>query len=305
MAGPINGSGMYGKAALKGAAAPATILVPTVVQMAADTLQMFSGLTCLYNKNWFNRQDMVSLPLAFFYIKSIETIMETEVSERRVIVYDPQLALQDATAAALAKRLRPGVLEVIADNRVIKPKQYQLDIILPFKLTPGLLSRQMGGLVDMFDAFGEIFSGYATVGPYFAAAQGVISLGNSALTAMAKLPGGSSSAAYINANSLEAMWQSGDMLTFKMWTGYDYKYVMITSLQMKKDPKEDDVFRATMRLREVPVLTVNPANDVTQPTGFDRGWAAKAIEFQNRALLDPFVALTGVGQASDGQAAVS
>jgi hypothetical protein len=298
MAGPINGSGWFGKDALRGNAAPANIVVPTVVQMASDTLQMFSGLTCLYNKNWFNRQDMVSLPLAFFYIKSIETIMETEVSEKRVIVYDPQIALQDATAAALAKRIRPGVLEVIADNRIVKPKQYQLEIVLPFKLVPGLLTRGMNDLTNMFDAFGQIFGSQMTVLPYFASAQGVISLGNSALTSMAKLSSGSSSAAYINANSLEAMWQSGDMLTFKMWTGYDYKFVMITSLQIKKEAKEDDVFRASMRIREVPVLTVNPANDVIQPLGFDREWAATAIEFQNRALMDPFIALTGVKQAS-------
>lgn len=301
--GPINGSGFYGKNALKSNPA-ATIIVPTVVQMASDTLQMFSGLTCLYNKNWFNRQDMVSLPLAFFYIKDIEEVLSLELSTKRIMIYDPQLATEDATAAALASKLRPGVQEVVADNSVIKPKTYQLQIVLPFKLGAGLLTRQFNDLTSMFDAFGEIFSGKTTIQPYFAAAQGAISLGNTALTAMAKLPGGSSSATYINKNSLEAMFLSQNIVTFKMWTGYDYKYVMITDLQFKKMGAEDDVFRATMRLTEVPVLTINPANNV-QVSGFDRGWAATAIEFENRAILDPFVALTGVAQASDGSADVS
>lgn len=294
--GPISGSGLYGAQALDKNPA-ATIIVPTMLQIANDTVQQFAGLTCLYNKNWFNRQDMLTLPLCFFYIKDISEIMEADVSEKRVLIYEPQMSTADAISAKLANPLRSGVVETIADNIVIKPKNYQLDIVLPFQLASGLFNRQMNDLAGMFEGFIEIFSGQTSYQNFFAPAQALISLGNSVLSSAAKLPN-SASAAYINKNSLEAMFQSQTIITFKMWTGYDYKYVVITGLDIKKIGKEDDVFRAVVKLREVPVLTVNPALDVIQPGGFDRNWAATAVAFENRALVDPLIALTGVGQAS-------
>lgn len=302
MAGPINGSGLYGAAALKNNP-EITLIIPTILQTSNDVLNQFTGLTCLYNKNWYNRRDKVTLPLCFFYIKNITMDREAEISQRRVIIYDPQQALEDSgTSGQLADPLRPGVQEVIADNTVIKPRTYSLEIVLPFQIGTGLLNRQMQTLTGMFEGFTQIFTGGgASVQSYFAPVQELFSLGNSVLESAARLPD-AGGAAYINMHSLEAMQEAQVVLTFKMWTGYDYKYVMINKLSIVKNGLEDNVFRATMQLQEVPVLTVNAARDVTQPGGFNRNWAATAISFQNKALIDPLVALTGVGAASSGEA---
>jgi hypothetical protein len=294
--GPINGSGLYGPVALARNPA-ATIIVPTMLQIATDTVSQFAGLTCLYNRNWYNRQDIISLPLCFFYIKDISETRETQISQKRVLIYEPQMTTDQAKSANFASPLRPGVQEVIADNMVIKPKTYQLDIVLPFQLASGQFNRQMNDLAGMFEGFIEIFSGQSSYQSFFTPAQALVSLGNNVLSSAAKLPN-SASAAYINKNSLDAMAESQTILTLKMWTGYDYKYVVITGVDIKKSGKEDDVFRAVLKLQEVPVLTVNPVTDVTTPGGINRNWAATAISFENRALTDPLAALTGIKQAS-------
>jgi hypothetical protein len=55
--------------------------------------------------------------------------------------------------------------------------------------------------------------------------------------------------AQMNKNSLEAMAESARVLTMKMWTGWHYKYVVITGLTIEKSPVEDSVFRATLQLQ--------------------------------------------------------
>jgi hypothetical protein len=66
--GPINGSAFYGNEALD-KTPQATILVPTMVQIAVDMLSYWENMTCVYNKYWYDRQDMRTWPIAFFYVK--------------------------------------------------------------------------------------------------------------------------------------------------------------------------------------------------------------------------------------------
>jgi hypothetical protein len=102
---------------------------------------------------------------------------------------------------------------------------------------------------------------------------------------------------YINMNSLEAMADSCRTLCMKMWTGYDYKFVMITSMTYDKDPKEDNVFRASLALQEMPVLAVSKPES-PKVNSIDRNWAVTAITAVQGALISPLVAMTGVKQAA-------
>jgi hypothetical protein len=104
---------------------------------------------------------------------------------------------------------------------------------------------------------------------------------------------------YINMNSLEAMADSCRTLCMKMWTGYDYKFVMITNMTYDKDPKEDDVFRATLTLQEMPVLAISKP-DPLRINSIDRNWAVTAISAVQGALVTPLIAMTGVKKAAGG-----
>jgi hypothetical protein len=296
--GPISG----GMGSLQG------IIIPTMLQIADDVTEQFSGITCLYDPNWVNRADFVSLPLAFFYVKGISETMKSEISKKRVILYEPQ-TVKDA--ATLANGLRPSVLEAVADNIVSNMKEYQLEIVLPFQLTSGLAIRQMNDLGSLVEGFSEILDATNYTGSVPGVPGGLasivngtsgalteaLSIANKYVSLAAKLPG-SSGAAYINKNSIEAMWRGKRVLTMKMWTGWDYKYVVITGFDVKKDPKEDDVFRAVLTLTELQVLTVNTANDMNSLNTIDRDWAATAVSLAGQAAIAPLAKLTGVDAAS-------
>jgi hypothetical protein len=121
---------------------------------------------------------------------------------------------------------------------------------------------------------------------------------NKAVSTISKLPiDDTGGAAYINKNSLEAMAESGKILTMKMWTGYQFKYVAITGMTVDKNPREDDVFRATLQLEEVPVLTMTvPSKPVT--SAIQRSGAAKVITAVQGTLSRPLIALMNVDEAA-------
>jgi hypothetical protein len=104
---------------------------------------------------------------------------------------------------------------------------------------------------------------------------------------------------FINKNSLEAMAESGRILTMKMWTGYEYKYVVITGMTLDKQPQEDDSFRGTLQLQEVPVLTMTEP-DKKKASVINREEAAKAVLKVHKALIEPLVAITQVKDAAYG-----
>jgi hypothetical protein len=122
---------------------------------------------------------------------------------------------------------------------------------------------------------------------------------NTAAEFAGKLPG-MDGVSYINKNSLEAMAESGRMLCMKMWTGYDYKFVSITALTIEKQPLEDDVFRATMQLEEMPVLNVSAPSPMAQSNDINRNKVAVAISAVQGALVAPLIAWTGVKKAAGG-----
>jgi hypothetical protein len=102
---------------------------------------------------------------------------------------------------------------------------------------------------------------------------------------------------HLNKNSLVAMFESDKVLTMKLWNGYNYKFVMMTNLTLEKVPTEDGVFRGTMQVQEMPVLSVT-AVDAGTPPKPNRNWAATAINWTQGALAAIPIAFTGVKKAA-------
>jgi hypothetical protein len=144
---------------------------------------------------------------------------------------------------------------------------------------------QPGGFTDWWEGiFSSVFS--------------LLKTANTAAEFAGKLPG-MDGASYINMNSLEAMADSCRTLCMKMWTGYDYKYVMITNMAYDKNPTEDNVFRAALTLTEMPVLAISrPKSPVSNAV--KRNWAVTAVSAAQGALVTPLIALTGAKAAAGG-----
>jgi hypothetical protein len=238
-----------------------------------------------------------------FHVKKITPTFSNEVSKKRVILYEPGLD-DKITAEDLSKQLRPQVVQTIVDNAVKNPRTYNMEVIVPFQPIGRYISEGVKTVSDIVLAFSDLLNGPKSGEVFtdwwegiFSSVFALLKNANTAAEFAGKLPG-MDGVSYINMNSLEAMADSCRTLCMKMWTGYDYKFVTITDMTHDKDPKEDNVFRATLKLQEMPVLVVTrPKNkDVTE---IKRNWAVTAVTAVQGALISPLITLTGVKSASD------
>jgi hypothetical protein len=277
------------------------IIVPTVLQMATDMMNYWTSMTCLYDRYWSAEEDRVTLPVCMFHVKKITPAFSNEVSKKRVILYEPA---EDGrtTAEKMSDPLRAGVMQTIVDNVVKNPRTYNMEIIVPFQPIGRYISEGIKTVSDMITAFSDLLGGNTPGGftdwweGAFSSVFALLKTANTAAEFAGKLPG-MDGVSYINMNSLEAMADSCRTLCMKMWTGYDYKFVMITNMTYDKDPKEDNVFRAALTLQEMPVLAVTKPSTL-RINSIDRNWAVTAITAVQGALISPLVAMTGVKKAA-------
>jgi hypothetical protein len=89
------------------------------------------------------------------------------------------------------------------------------------------------------------------------------------------------------------MAESGHILRMKLWTGYNYKYVMLTGLTTDKRPTEDDVFRVSMALREIPVLNVTKPS-VSATAGAQGAAVLKTVDELKKLKILPLAKAVGV-----------
>jgi hypothetical protein len=310
--GPVNGAPWYGALSLIGGAGiasaasrgrdsknPTGIVVPTVIQMAADALRYWTSMTCIYDRHWTSDPDRVTLPICMFHVKKIVPTYVNEVSKKRVILYEPEGELATAEAA---DQMRRGVMQTIVDNVVKQPTTYNAEVIVPFQPIGRYVTQGVKTVSDIVMAFSDLF-GKSSSGGFgdwwegiFSTAFSQAKLGNQAMQLAGMLPN-MNGLSYINVNSLEAMASSGRLLCMKMWTGYDYKFVVITGLTLDKQPLEDDVFRATLALQEMPVLIVTkPASP--RPHVTNRNWAVSAVSMAHSSAVRPLITMTDVKYAS-------
>jgi hypothetical protein len=272
-----------------------------MLQIATDVMNYWTSMTCLYDRYWSAEDDRVTLPVCMFHVKKITPTFSNEVSKKRVILYEPA---EDGrtTAEKMADPLRAGVVQTVVDNAVKNPRAYNMEIIVPFQPVGRYVSEGVKTVSDMVVAFSDLLGGDTPGGftdwweGVFSSVFALLKTANTASEFAGKLPG-MDGVSYINMNSLEAMADSCRTLCMKMWTGYDYKFVMITNMTYDKDPKEDNVFRATLTLQEMPVLAVSKPAPL-RVNSINRNWAATAVTAVQGALISPLVALTGVKSAA-------
>jgi hypothetical protein len=285
------------------------IIVPTMLQMAADVLSYWTSMTCLYDPYWSAEDDRITLPVCMFHVKKITSASSNEVSKKRVILYEPG-SDEKLSVDELSNGLRPPVMQTVVDNIVKNPRTYTMEVIVPFQPIGRYISEGVKTVSDMTVAFSDLLSGGSSTSSakilkgvtdayesVFSSVFATLKTANTAAEIAGKLPD-MDGVSYINMNSLEAMADSCRTLCMKMWTGYDYKFVTITDMSFDKDPKEDSVFRASLKLQEMPVLTVTkPKNK--DAAAVKRNWAVTAVTAVQGALVSPLITLTGVKTVSE------
>ena len=236
-----------------------SITAVTVIKFAQNALTAVNALTFLVDDTWVaGESEASSLPVAFFMVKGQHELMSSEVS-RRTLMFNNSGTTGEANGA---------ITNVVADNIVLQPKQWTLDVMIPYgtKLSPFAsypalrLGQTSGILSGMMDGKGarDFWSVTSTL---LVGAQTTLDAVNSVWAAIGSVKGVTTSLGEMmsvpdyNKRSLEAMWRKRGIYRMKLWNSWRSVYVAITSLDVHKEPTEDNIYEATMTVQEVPILT--------------------------------------------------
>jgi hypothetical protein len=267
------------------------VIIPTVLQIASDVMDKITHLTCLYDRYWYREESRITLPIAMFYVKKQQETWRNDVSQKRVILYERE---DKTTSKTLSDTLREGVMQTIADNIVKRPKTYELELVIPFQPAQVLsgyltdIAQFTLGLLQLFHPEGSVLDRVSGV---LSGIQSAASAAMKVVDAAAQFADGE--ARFVNKSSLEAMAESGRVLTMKMWYGYYYKYAVITDLRISKEPLEDGYFRGTVTVQEMPVLSVTKPSDA-RIAPVTRNLAGIVTGAVQSTLAAPLIDLTGV-----------
>lgn len=244
----------------------------TSVKYTANVARMVNNITFLQDPNWeMTANDSTTLPLAFFFVKKWTEEYTSEVNQKPMLFYNSNADNKDAT--------RGSLLDIVADNVVVKPKTYKMEVLVPFTPDACLNQYQMdndtlmstvsfatqGKEGELIDKFG--FSVYNRV---VSNSIGIMRMIFSALGVDLNFASVSSALLEqddINKRSLEAMRDNRGVVKLKMWNGWKFKYLIITSLDLSKSGEIEGFYEGTMTLQELPVITIASGNKVFTSEG--------------------------------------
>lgn len=236
----------------------------TGVRFYRNIIDAMNRVTFIYDPEWsIDNFPYPTLPVSFFHVKSMHEVMTSEVSQKQMLFYSSNSSPDNSTANA-------GVLNVVADNIVIKPKTYKLDIIVPYH-DLSLLNQSFMFNTHTLQAVNQAFlKGTSVETKNLAAlssmAYPMLGIFNDIIkTLLVKNLDDTDIGDWThsimeqpdyNKNSLEAMWMLRRIVKMKVWNSWTYKYVAITDIDISKEGTEDGVYEATMTVQEVPIATL-------------------------------------------------
>lgn len=234
---------------------PLTVI--TGIKYETSLIKAFNNVTFAYDPNWEYEQGNPTYPISFFYVKSMTEQMSSDVSQKPMLFYDTVADGNDAT--------KGGLMNIVADNIINKPKEYKLDIIIP--ANDNTFKNNSFSFESMTDVNGFIFSNGSFKGSTAlstTARVGGICFGI-VETLIKALYGTSISATSIlntilqqqdyNKASLEFMWSNRRIIKLKLWNGWNFKYLVIKNLDITKTGENGSFYEGSLTCQEVPILT--------------------------------------------------
>ena len=265
------------------------ITVITGLRYNTSLVKIFNNLTFLYDPNWEYQQGEPTYPIAFFYVKSMTEQMSSDVSQKPMLFYNTAGDSNDST--------KGGLMNIVADNIVLKPKVYKLDIIIPAD------GSTLKNSSFSFDAITNV-NGFLFSNGEFKASSGLdlaSRIVNNALgvleTLFKGLYGTSVSASSIcnmllqqqdyNKASIEYMWSNRRILKLKLWNGWKFKYLIIKDFDVTKIGENGDFYEGTLTCQEVPILTFRSQAESASLTALSK--LSKALGKFQKTATDTFI----------------
>lgn len=265
------------------------ITVVTGLRYNTSLVKIFNNLTFLYDPNWEYQQGEPTYPIAFFYVKSMTEQMSSDVSQKPMLFYNTAGDSNDST--------KGGLMNIVADNVVLKPKVYKLDIIIPANGTT------LKNSSFSFDAITNV-NGFLFSNGEFRASSGlnlasrIVNISLGVLETLFKgLYGTSVSASSIcnmllqqqdyNKASIEYMWSNRRILKLKLWNGWKFKYLIIKDFDVTKIGENGDFYEGTLTCQEVPILTFRRQAESASLTALSK--LSKALGKFQKTATDIFI----------------
>lgn len=228
--------------------------VRTLIHAGDALLKRLDKQVFLYDPSWVatsDRDDVDTLPFAYLEVIKEDVVQNVAVSKKRLILFQPQDDSEPGTP-----KYRRSAINIVADNVVNDPVIHRLDCLVPANAVSNLIdsSAGMSNAVLSFAAAGNT-SDAVNVLRWLVAGVALSSKVAKSLTDYL--------APFINLNSdfnrrsLLSMARRRAILEYKPWNSWDRRNVVITGLQIHKVGTEDNYFRATIELQEMPILYVS------------------------------------------------
>lgn len=249
---------------------PVTVI--TGLKYNTSLVKVFNNLTFLYDPNWEYQQGEPTYPIAFFYVKSMTEQMSSDVSQKPMLFYNTAGDSNDST--------KGGLMNIVADNVVLKPKVYKLDIIVP--ANGSTLKNSSFSFDAITNVNGFLFSNGEFKGSTgFDIASRIVNISLGILETLFKgLYGTSVSASSIcnmllqqqdyNKASIEYMWSNRRILKLKLWNGWKFKYLIIKDFDVTKVGENGDFYEGTLTCQEVPILTFRKQSESASLTALSK-----------------------------------
>ena len=265
------------------------ITVITGLRYNTSLVKVFNNLTFLYDPNWEYQQGEPTYPIAFFYVKSMAEQMSSDVSQKPMLFYNTAGDSNDST--------KGGLMNIVADNVVLKPKVYKLDIIIPAN------GSTLKNSSFSFDAITNV-NGFLFSNGEFRSSSGLdnasrfVNIALGVLETLFKgLYGTSVSASSIcnmllqqqdyNKASIEYMWSNRRILKLKLWNGWKFKYLIIKDFAVTKIGENGDFYEGTLTCQEVPILTFRSQAESASLTALSK--LSKALGKFQKTATDTFI----------------
>lgn len=237
----------------------------TGLKYDTNVVKALNNLTFLYDPNWEYESQNPTYPIAFFYVKKQTEDMASETSQKPMLFYNTEGDNKDGVKA--------GLMNIVADNIIIKPKVYKLDVLVPMNMDT-FFSGGYFNINNVVNTNAFMFSSGANQGN-----KQLSSVMNNASKAMGilrtlftALYGTEISASSIftmlcqqqdyNKNSIEYMWRNRRIFKLKMWTGWQFKYLVIQNFEVTKDGENGSFFEGTLTCQEMPIITLKNKSSV-------------------------------------------
>ena len=240
----------------------------TGIKFARDQLISLNNMTFIYDVNWNpNNSKKATLPVCFFHVKSQHEVMNSEISQKQMLFYNSSLGSTGDDPA-----LDSGLLNVVTDNIVIKPKVYKLDVVIPYKnLT--LLDQSFNHNTFTAQAINALLvtkdktaGADYSIASWLTLSEPYLKLIKSLVQTLAyKDYSDWSWDSWIantiqtpdyNKESLEIMWRMRHIVKMKTWNDWRYKYLSLVDIDITKEGTEDGVYEATLTLQEMPIINM-------------------------------------------------